>query len=147
MTKQEAYCQYLMDWAENHCDIGFEGMTPACFDEWLDNEGAEGEYDEPDAAPAKPYLNEIEAVMNKYGEQVFRMALSHLFDVGYSHVHEESVAYAKQNIMAQEQKRTPIMTPEFQCHLLDIALELKQFSIWSLLDFVKERLFIGIAGC
>lgn len=34
MTKQEAYCQYLRNWANSHSGIGFEGMTPACFDEW-----------------------------------------------------------------------------------------------------------------
>lgn len=145
MTRQEAYCQYLMDWAESHCGVGFEGMTPACFDEWLDSEGAEGEYVEPEAAFAKPYLDEIGTIMNRYGEQIFRMALTLLFDMGYSNVDDERVAQAKQQILAEEQKEVPVITSEFKCHLLDIALELKQFNIWSLLDFVKERLFIGNA--
>lgn len=145
MSKQEAYCQYLVNWAESHSGIGFEGMTPACFEEWLDSEGEEDEYDEPEAAPAKPYLSEIEVIMNKYGEQIFRMAVTVLFDMGYSNIDAEEVAEAKQQIMAEEQKGLPIMTPEFKCHLLDIALELKQFNIWSLLDFVKVRLFIGNA--
>lgn len=140
MTKQEAYCEYLRDWANTHSEDGFEGCTPACFDEWMDSESAEGVYDEP--VNAKPHLKEIEAILNKYGEVRFRMALSHLFDVGYRHVDEESVAEAKQQIMAEEHNCMPVMTPEFQCMLLDIALALKQYSIWSLLDFVKSYLFI-----
>lgn len=146
MTKQEAYCQYLIDWAQNHCDIGFEGMTPACFDEWLDNEGADDVYDEPGTVPTKPHLGEIEAIINKYGEQIFRMALTLLFDMGYSNIDAESAADMKRQIMAEEQKDMPVITPEFKCHLLDIALELRQFSIWSLLDFIKTRLFIGITA-
>lgn len=39
MIAQEAYCAYLKEWAESHAGIGFEGMTPASFDEWLLSEG------------------------------------------------------------------------------------------------------------
>ena len=44
MNKQwAAYLQYLKDWADAHSDTGFMGMSPACFDEWLSNEGAQNE--------------------------------------------------------------------------------------------------------
>lgn len=33
-----AYLLYLKDWAKYHSNIGFYGMTPACFDEWLTND-------------------------------------------------------------------------------------------------------------
>lgn len=40
-SKQEAYCAYLKEWADIHAGVGYEGMTPACFDEWLMCEGSE----------------------------------------------------------------------------------------------------------
>lgn len=54
MTKQEAYCAYLTEWAESHRDIGFEVCSPACFGEWLMSEGAEYQNagdDDPSIAP------------------------------------------------------------------------------------------------
>lgn len=38
---QERYCEYLIDWALTHRDAAYEGMTPACFDEWSDCENEE----------------------------------------------------------------------------------------------------------
>ena len=47
MTGQEevwgAYVAYLREWAEEHKGVGFCGMSPACFGEWLDNDLAEAE--------------------------------------------------------------------------------------------------------
>lgn len=37
------YIAYLKDWADDHADPAYAGMTPACFDEWLENEYAEEE--------------------------------------------------------------------------------------------------------
>jgi hypothetical protein len=34
----DKYLQYLRDWATSHAGSGFYGMTPACFDEWLNCE-------------------------------------------------------------------------------------------------------------
>ncbi|MBO7715871.1 MAG: hypothetical protein J6S85_20070 [Methanobrevibacter sp.] len=34
----QGYLDYLKKWAKNHKEIENYGMTPACFDEWLDNE-------------------------------------------------------------------------------------------------------------
>lgn len=35
------YLKYLKQWAVDHDDRVFYGMSPACYDEWLDNEGGE----------------------------------------------------------------------------------------------------------
>jgi len=37
----ESYLRYLRDWADSHSTPAFYGMTPACFDEWCDNEDQE----------------------------------------------------------------------------------------------------------
>lgn len=35
------YIQYLKDWARQHEEQKFEGMSPVCYDEFLDNESEE----------------------------------------------------------------------------------------------------------
>ena len=37
------YCLYLIRWANDHAGPEYERMSPACYDEWLDNEGEEDE--------------------------------------------------------------------------------------------------------
>ena len=37
-TAWNAYLRYLRSWADFHSDPEFSGMTPACYDEWLDCE-------------------------------------------------------------------------------------------------------------
>ena len=34
----QAYLNYLVDWVFDHQGDEFEGMTPASFEEWIDNE-------------------------------------------------------------------------------------------------------------
>lgn len=36
--KWQAYLNYLVEWAFNHQGEEFAGMTPACYDEFIDNE-------------------------------------------------------------------------------------------------------------
>ncbi len=36
----ERYCKYLFEWTINHLSDDNKGMSPACFDEWRDNEDA-----------------------------------------------------------------------------------------------------------
>ena len=38
MTQWEKYIEYLKQWVEDHKEESFEGMSPACFDEWEENE-------------------------------------------------------------------------------------------------------------
>lgn len=87
--------------------------------------------------------NEIDAIRNTHGDPVFRMGLAHLLDVGVRHITVETVAETKAGIMAEVEEGTPIMTKAFKCMLLDIALELTQFSIWDLLYYVKHEVYIG----
>ena len=43
------YCLYLIRWANYHGGPEYEGMSPACYDEWCDNEKAyEDEMEEED---------------------------------------------------------------------------------------------------
>ena len=44
-TVHKAYLQYLSRWIFDHYEDEFKGCSPACFDEWLDNEYEEDEED------------------------------------------------------------------------------------------------------
>lgn len=39
-SMHERYLRYLQDWIIDHYDDCFEGSSPACFEEWKDNEYA-----------------------------------------------------------------------------------------------------------
>lgn len=41
MEKWSGYIRYLKHWINEHYDRVYYGMSPACFDEWCDNEGSE----------------------------------------------------------------------------------------------------------
>jgi len=85
----------------------------------------------------------IRALEDKYGMALFRMALSHLIDVGTRHLTDENaVAEDIKQIMAQgEADRAngvhSVMTPEFQCEIIRCAAELAQFSVWTLIAFIS----------
>lgn len=34
----QLYIQYLKEWAKNHKDEWYEGCSPACYEEFLDND-------------------------------------------------------------------------------------------------------------
>ena len=44
-STHERYLNYLMSWIADHHEETFKGCSPACLDEWLDNEGEEDEED------------------------------------------------------------------------------------------------------
>lgn len=37
-SKWQQYISYLQNWANDHESLMFAGNSPACYDEWLDNE-------------------------------------------------------------------------------------------------------------
>jgi competence transcription factor ComK len=88
-------------------------------------------------------MKEIRALENKYGLVLFRMGLTHLFDVGYKNFSDEVVADTIKVIMEKgvddkASGKIPIMTPEFQCEILRCAAELTEFSIWTLFAYIKR---------
>ena len=42
----ERYLNYLLEWIFDHHDEEYQGCSPACFEEWCDNEDAEDEEEE-----------------------------------------------------------------------------------------------------
>ena len=92
-------------------------------------------------------LKEIQTVENKYGLMLFRMGLSHLVQVGYSNLDENSVEEGIKQILAQGEVDKAngvmtIMTPEFSCEILRCAFALTKFSIWNLFAYIKKYVVV-----
>lgn len=80
----------------------------------------------------------IEVIRNKAGEVVFRMAISHLMDVGIRHLTEDTVEDTCKKIM-QEDDSKAVMTNNFQCAIVRTAYELAQIPHIDLLVYIQRE--------
>ena len=85
----------------------------------------------------------IEAIRNKFGEPMFRMAISHLMDVGARHLTEELVKETCEKIM-QEDDSKAFMTNEFKCELIRAAYELAQIKQMDLIVYIQREVVYDI---
>jgi hypothetical protein len=88
-------------------------------------------------------MQEICAIEKKYGLALFRIALTHLVDVGTRHLTDENVDEAIKQIAANDKADkangvTAIMTAEFQCEIVRCAASLAKFDIWDLFAYIKN---------
>jgi hypothetical protein len=88
-------------------------------------------------------MQEICAIEKKYGRALFRIALTHLVDVGTRHLTDENVDEAIKQIAANDKADkangvTAIMTAEFQCEIVRCAASLAKFDIWDLFAYIKN---------
>ena len=77
-------------------------------------------------------------------ETVFRMAISHLMDVGIRHLDEESCKHTCQGIMQHDDSRA-IMTNDFMCEIVWTAHELSKVSHIDLLIYIQHEVWLGEA--
>jgi hypothetical protein len=96
-------------------------------------------------------IQEIKAIENKYGLILFRMALTHLMDVGKCHLTDENVNENIKQIIAEGEAGKAkgvfiFMTPDFQCEVLRCAAELAKFSVWELFAYIKKYVVITNEG-
>ena len=96
----------------------------------------------------KAEIKAINDVENKYGLVLFRMALTHLVDVGHRNLTDENVGASIREIIAQAKKdqadgKISVMTPEFQCDIVRCAAELTRFSIWDLFYYIKKHVTVS----
>lgn len=75
----------------------------------------------------KEKKQELERVLNRVGLHIFYMAVSHLYDVGYRHMTEESVKEAIEEIK-QEDDKSAIMTNDFKIHLVETSFEISRLA-------------------
>lgn len=80
----------------------------------------------------------IEVIRSKNGEPMFRMAISHLMDVGIRHLTEENVKETCEEIMKEDNSKA-FMTNEFKCDLIKAAYELAQIPHIDLLVYIQRE--------
>lgn len=65
----------------------------------------------------------LDAIRNRVGEPLFRMALTHTFDVGFRHLTEENIKATCEDIMKDDDSNA-FMTNEYKCDLVRTAGEI-----------------------
>lgn len=81
--------------------------------------------------------NEIQKIRNK-DELIFRMAFSHLMDVGARHLTEENVNKTIEEIM-QEDDSHAFMTNEYKAAIVRTAYELTKFDHIHLIVYIQRE--------
>lgn len=83
---------------------------------------------------SKKTLDNIRA---RHDEMMFRMAISHLMDVGIRHLDKDTCTSTCKEIMLQDDSRS-FMTNQFQCELIWLAHELAQVPHIDLLIYIQR---------
>lgn len=91
-------------------------------------------------AESKEKINKL-----RKNEVLFRMAISHLMDVGIRHLTEENVNETCASIMEQDDIHS-IMTNEFQCEIVRIAYELSKLDHIHLLTYISREVYYDVGG-
>lgn len=84
-------------------------------------------------------LNELRRI----NEAVFRMAISHLMDVGIRHLTAENVEETCAEMMQEDDSKS-LMTNEFKCELLRMAGELAKIDHIHLLVYISREMYFGV---
>lgn len=84
----------------------------------------------------------VKEIQRKYGEHVFRMAITHLFDVGVKHLKNADVEKICQEILETTPKNS-ILTPELSADILRCSVELAKLPIWDVIKFIKTDIEIS----
>lgn len=90
-------------------------------------------------AESKRILNEIRS----RDEIMFRMAISHLIDVGTRHLDEETVEETCKAIQ-QEDDTKSFMTNDFKCDLIRRASEIAKIEQIHLLFYIQKEVFYDV---
>ena len=76
--------------------------------------------------------------IRRYDEMMFRMAISHLMDVGIRNLDEESIERTCEAIQ-KEDDREQLMTNNFKCDLIRMAGELAKIEHIHLLVYIQRE--------
>ncbi len=83
----------------------------------------------------------IKELHQKYGEYVFRLALSVLFDIGMKNVKDSELKKQCEEI-AQKTPDNALITGEMQANIYRCAHALSEMSVWDILKYVRTDLEI-----
>lgn len=83
---------------------------------------------------SEKHINEI----RRRDEMMFRMAVSHLMDVGIRHLTDENVKATCESIMREDDSNS-FMTNEYKCELVRMAAELAKLNHIHLLVYISQN--------
>jgi hypothetical protein len=92
-----------------------------------------------DYIETKRKLDEI----RKYDELMFRMAISHLMDVGIRHLDEENIKRTCEEILKEDDSKS-FMTNNFKCDLVRMAGELAKVDHIHLLVYIQREIVYDV---
>ena len=88
----------------------------------------------------------INGIRREYGEMIFRMAISHLMDVGMRNLTPELVNEAKDEIMKKDDSKM-FVTNEALCNVVECAGELAKIDATYLLVYIGRNVEYDVDGC
>ena len=81
--------------------------------------------------------------LRRSNDAMFRMAISHLMDVGIRHLTPENIESSCKSIM-QEDDTNHFMTNEFKCELIRMAGEIAKIDHIHLLVYISRQMYYGV---
>ena len=87
----------------------------------------------------------INNLRRDYGEMIFRMAISHLMDVGMRNLTPELVNEAKDEIMKKDDRKM-FVTNELLCDVVECAGELAKIDVTYLLVYIGRNVEYDVDG-
>lgn len=87
----------------------------------------------------------INSIRRNYGEIIFRMAISHLMDVGMKNLTPELVNEAKDEIMKKDDSRM-LVTNKLLCDVVECAGELAKIDATYLLVYIGRNVEYDVDG-
>ena len=88
----------------------------------------------------------INNIRRNYGEIIFRMAISHLMDVGMRNLTPELVNEAKDEIMKKDDSKM-FVTNKLLCDVIECAGELAKINDTDLLVYIGRNVEYDVDGC
>lgn len=88
----------------------------------------------------------INNIRRDYGEMTFRMAISHLMDVGMRSLAPELVNEVKDEIMKQDDSKM-LITNKALCDIIECAGELAKINAIDLLVYIGRNVEYDVDGC
>lgn len=87
----------------------------------------------------------LDAIRNEVGEPMFRMALTHTFDVGFRHLTEENIEATCDDMMKDDDSNT-FMTNEYKCDLVRTAGKIAKIPPYDVEVYVNREMEYSAGG-
>lgn len=81
--------------------------------------------------------------IRRYDEMMFRMAISHLIDVGIRHLDEENIERTCKEIQKEDDSKS-FMTNNFKCDLIRMAGEIAKINHIYLLIYIQREIVYDV---